>query len=245
MTLASGESLALALESCVKCLGLGMRPSYGDMEVVCECVWRRVFRLCYQRFRRCASRDASHRINLEHRPRAKREKASWGRTEEEYLADFVLIARRSLDDGDYAIFRCHFLLGADWKACCRRFGLSRGNFFHAVYRIERILGRKYRETRPYGIFPLSEYFAPPCDVPLGRKGFGTAEARSTRMLPWTPDDELACIPIPRSCKNPECVEPVFDGEFCSMECARRVRPRLVERAAHAGNSASTSETHAP
>ena len=39
------------------------------------------------------------------------------------------------------IFRYHFLLGADWKLCARKLGIDRGNFFHAVYRIEQKLGR--------------------------------------------------------------------------------------------------------
>ncbi|MCC6342243.1 MAG: hypothetical protein IT166_08595 [Bryobacterales bacterium] len=36
--------------------------------------------------------------------------------------------------------------------------MDRGNFFHAVYRIEQTLGRTFRELRPYALFPLDEYF---------------------------------------------------------------------------------------
>ena len=49
---------------------------------------------------------------------------------------------------NFRIFRFHFLLGADWKLCCRRLNIDRGTFFHAVYRIEQKLGRAYREIRP-------------------------------------------------------------------------------------------------
>jgi hypothetical protein len=36
--------------------------------------------------------------------------------------------------------------------------MDRGNFFHAIYRIERILGRAFSEIQPYPLYPLDEYF---------------------------------------------------------------------------------------
>jgi hypothetical protein len=53
------------------------------------------------------------------------------------------------------------LLGADWKLCSRKLGIDRGNFFHAVYRIEQKLGRVFRELEPYPLFPVDEYFNGP------------------------------------------------------------------------------------
>ena len=41
-------------------------------------------------------------------------------------------------------------MGADWKLCCRQLGMDRGNFIHAVYRIEQELGRVFAELEPYG-----------------------------------------------------------------------------------------------
>jgi hypothetical protein len=84
--------------------------------------------------------------------------STWGRKDEEYIADFELIARRSLDDYENRLFRYHFLLGAGWRLCTRKLELDRGNFYHAVYRIEQKLGRAFRETLPYPLFPLDEYF---------------------------------------------------------------------------------------
>ena len=74
------------------------------------------------------------------------------------MADFCLISRRVLDPADHQVFRFHFLLGANWKLCCRRLNMDRGNFFHAVYRIEQQLGRAFSEMQPYSLFPLDEYF---------------------------------------------------------------------------------------
>ena len=66
--------------------------------------------------------------------------------------------RRTLTDEQYRLFKYHFLLGADWKLCCRQLKIDRGNFFHAVYRIESTLGRTFRELQPYSMYPLDEYF---------------------------------------------------------------------------------------
>jgi hypothetical protein len=75
------------------------------------------------------------------------------------MADFCLVSRRVLDEADHRVFRAHFLLGANWKLCCRQLNMDRGNFFHAVYRIEQQLGRAFAELEPYPLFPLDEYFS--------------------------------------------------------------------------------------
>jgi hypothetical protein len=100
------------------------------------------------------------RISLE--PHAGRSRpGTWGRKDEEYIADFTLVARRTLTEEEHRLFRYHFLLGADWKLCSRKLGMDRGNFFHAVYRIEQKLGRVFRELEPYPLFPLDDYFHGP------------------------------------------------------------------------------------
>ncbi len=83
----------------------------------------------------------------------------WSRKEEEYMADFDLVARRHLDAVHYKIFRYYFLLGADWKLCARKMGIDRGRLYHAVYRIEEKLGRAFAELEPYPLYPPREYFA--------------------------------------------------------------------------------------
>jgi hypothetical protein len=83
----------------------------------------------------------------------------WSRKEEEYMADFDLIARRHLDRTHYQTFRFHFLLGASWKICCGRLGLDRGNFYHTVYRIEEQVGGAIVALEPYSLYPPRDYFA--------------------------------------------------------------------------------------
>jgi len=75
------------------------------------------------------------------------------------MADFCLVAKRTLDRDEHRVFRFHFLLGADWKLCCRQLPMDRGTFFHCVYRIEKKLGRIFAELKPYPLYPVADYFA--------------------------------------------------------------------------------------
>jgi len=152
------ETLALAQQSCSHCYGLGLRPGRGGVSTPCNCVFRAIFRACYARFRQCASKEKYiSRVSLEANPGRQR-KSVWGMKNEEYIADFCLISRRTLSEYEYALFKFHYLLGADWKLCSRKMNLDRGTFFHEAYRIEQKLGRTFRELQPYGLFPLDEYF---------------------------------------------------------------------------------------
>lgn len=163
------ETLALAQQSCTYCLGLGLRPGRGG-SIPCNCVFRAIFRACYSQFRQLASDEGylmrTHAYDAVYSTPARGSRMSCGipkkrktgNTTAEYIADFALIAKRALSADEYLLFKFHFLLGADWKLCCRRLRMDRGNFFHAVYRVEQKLGRAFRETRPYPLFPCDEYF---------------------------------------------------------------------------------------
>jgi hypothetical protein len=152
------ETLALAQQSCTHCYGLGLRPGRAGVSTPCNCVFRAIFRACHARFRQCASKEKYiSRVSLEANPGRQR-RSVWGLKNEEFMADFCLVSRRTLDENQYKIFTNHFLLGADWKLCCRKLGMDRGAFFHEVYRIEQKLGRTFRELEPFALFPLDEYF---------------------------------------------------------------------------------------
>ncbi|WP_321471077.1 hypothetical protein [uncultured Paludibaculum sp.] len=119
----------------------------------CKCVLRAIFKACHDRFRSIveSERDGSP---------IKTAPLTWSRVREEYCADFLLLAKRTLTPAEHKLFTYHFLLGADWKLCTRRLGVDKGTFFHAVYRIQAKLGRVYAETEPYALYPLDEYFSP-------------------------------------------------------------------------------------
>ena len=152
------ETLALAQQSCTYCYGLGLRPGRAGASTPCNCVFRAIFRACYARFQKCASKEKYiSRVSLESNP-GRHRKSVWGLKNEEYIADFCLVSRRTLSASHYRLFKYHFLLGADWKLCCRKLNLERGAFFHEIYRIEQKLGKTFRELEPHALFPLDEYF---------------------------------------------------------------------------------------
>lgn len=155
------DTIALAMQKCARCHGLGLRTSAKRGNVPCNCVLRAIFRACYARFRYCVEKEKyMSQASLE-RIGGKENRLCWGRKDEEYIADFCLVSRRILNEMEHKVFKYHFLLGADWRLCTRKLGMDRGNFFHMVYRIEQKLGKAFRELEPYALYPLDEYFHGP------------------------------------------------------------------------------------
>ena len=136
-----------------------MRASRGHTTAPCNCVLRAIFRICYRKFKECAVYERYlTNVDLDFMP-GKDGRASYGRKNEEYIADFCNLSKRCLTATEHKIFRYHYLLGADWILCCRKLQMDRGSFFHIIYRIEQRLGRVFRELQPYGLYPVDEYFS--------------------------------------------------------------------------------------
>lgn len=149
------ELIGLALPACAHCGGTGLRSAEG----VCLCVERRVFKIVMQRYRDIVEGEQFIApLSLENAGTGPKGIVRVGRPHEEFLADVCLIAKRTLDPLEHAIFKFHYLLGADWKLCSHRLGIERGECFHAFYRVEAKLGRAFRTTQPYALFPLDAYF---------------------------------------------------------------------------------------
>ena len=154
------ETIGLASAACVFCRGLGLRKTpIKEESRPCGCVFRAIFRACFVRYRNCVERAGiTSNLTLDHAegPTGNR---FWGRRNEEYIADFELTSRRSLNTDEYEVFKWHFLYGADWKVCIDKIGVDKGTFFHRVYVLQEKLGRVFREMLPYALFPLDEYFS--------------------------------------------------------------------------------------
>jgi hypothetical protein len=175
------ETLALAMHNCTQCHGSGLRLGRKGALAPCNCVLRSIFRICYRQFISCVTQERELSvISLEPHTGPTRS-YTWGRKDEEYIADFCLVSRRTLDDLEHRVFRYHFILGADWRLCSRKLGIERGSFFHALYRIEQKLGRTFRELEPYPLFPLDEYYFGP-----SRTNAGLGRARILEMQPAVP-----------------------------------------------------------
>jgi hypothetical protein len=173
-------AIGIAKMSCTFCQGNGTRLIRHGREVACNCAFRAAFRACFNRFRECSAHGAhASTVSLELMP-GRKGRCTYSRKSEEYMADFCLVSRRVLSEFDHKVFRYHFLLGADWKLCCRQLQIDRGTFFHTIYRIEEQLGRTFAELQPYPLYPLDEYF-------------GSMVHKSGRQF-----DNLRSMPLPLS-----------------------------------------------
>lgn len=177
---------------------MGVRAGMRGKETPCDCVFRAIFRICHARFRRCIQSEPhmswSHnerRIRSGNGSAAGRSlsaasgrpvRARYGYPDQEYMADFLAIAKRVLGERtrEHRVFRWHFLYGADFRLVNRKLGRPPGDriVFHDFYRIEARLGRAFAECEPYGLYPLDEYFG---GAVRGRK----AEIQTGIALPAT------------------------------------------------------------
>ncbi len=152
------DTIGIANHDCTHCHGLGLRGGRMGETQPCHCVLRNIFRMCYRKFRNLVQQEKRmSRVTLESAG-AQCRKTIWSRKDEEYVADFLGVAKRTLDEGEHRVFRFYHLLGADWNLCCDRLGMDKGTFFHEVYRVEKKLGRVMRELQPYALFPVDQYY---------------------------------------------------------------------------------------
>lgn len=154
------ETLGLASVKCPHCEGKGLWLEGGKPPEPCKCVLRKIFRLCYARFAECAVASVEGtRCSLENAAYQDLP-GTFSRKNEEYAADFMLIAKRTLSPEENRVFRYRYVLGADWGLCCRKLKIDKGRFYHVIYNIQQKLGRVFRELEPYSLYPLEEYFSP-------------------------------------------------------------------------------------
>jgi hypothetical protein len=152
------DLVALAMETCTACQGYGVRTSHNRSLTTCKCVYRSIFRICYERFRVSLERKETIGRPVLERSSSTQTRMNWARKHEEYVADFLLVTKRSLTEEEYRIFNYHFLLGANWKLCCRKMKVDKGTFFHSLYRIMVKLGAIYVGLEPYALYPVHDYF---------------------------------------------------------------------------------------
>ena len=174
------DTLSIADHRCSICHGLGLRGGRLDANQPCNCTLRAIFRACYQKFQVCAVKEKTLTTVTFDGASPRSRRAVWGRKDEEYVADFMLVAKRSLNRAEHRLFRFHYLLGADWRLCCRRLNVDKGQFFHAVYRVEEKLGRIFRELRPYPLYPVDEYFN---NLTLEHRAIRTINQRTNILRP--------------------------------------------------------------
>jgi hypothetical protein len=122
-------------------------------------VYRAIFRACYRRFRECVALGAHTNPITWERCGGPSGYRAYSRKREEFMADFCLVSLRTLEEVEKPVFRYHYLLGGDCRACCLRLKIDRGTYFHHLYDIEARLGRIFAELAPYSLYPVAEYFS--------------------------------------------------------------------------------------
>jgi hypothetical protein len=138
-------------------------------------VLRAIFKACHRKFESvakspkgagivCLDRTGSGRINHMY----------FSRKSEEYTADFYLMCRRTLTPAEWTIFKFRYLLGADTALCARRLATTVQALSVRCYHIEVKLGYAFRDTVPFGLWPLDQYFS---DTVRGEKVAPTVPAR--------------------------------------------------------------------
>ena len=157
-------AIGLAPVSCALCSGTGQCFGVRGRLRPCACVARAVCRICLLRYDECrAMQGGNGGVSYEQTERGRSLVRFYGMRREEYIADVELTARRVLLPEEWSLFELHMLRKLTWRACCPTLRLDRGNFFHAVYRIETKLGLAFGALEPYSLLP-GEYFggrAPP------------------------------------------------------------------------------------
>lgn len=151
---------------CSHCRGVGVVASYNFSRCrVCGCVWRKVFRSCFGKYKSLDDRGMSvMRITIRG--------ISYTMPGAEFRADFEIICRRTISElsQDSGIVKdawyFYHMMGLDWKWAVQNVNhyhpstpIDRGNFFHYVHKIEQICGRALYETKPFGLYPSGKYFA--------------------------------------------------------------------------------------
>jgi hypothetical protein len=137
----------------------------------CACVCRRVFQVCYRRFRVCAEADGFARlVTFRENRRGVERHLMWIRRNEDYCADFQASARRALSPQLYRVFRFYHLLGAAAELVARRLSISRSVLYGVVAEIEERVGRELALMQPYSLYPPRAY--------LGSTAHGPWRARA-------------------------------------------------------------------
>lgn len=155
------ETRSLSAHGCRLCFGEGIiwRWKRVVKSYVCVCVLREIFRQCLAHYHICRIGTDSDVLAIRtHISRF----GGWSLPNQEYCADFLLLARRTLREVDYLLFRLHCCNGSHWKECARELGIDRAMFFRKLYLVEQRLGYAMHGLKPYALHPIDGYFYGSC-----------------------------------------------------------------------------------
>src|SRR5260370_25145862 len=97
------ETLALAMHHCTQCHGSGLRLVRKGALAPCNCVLRSIFRICYNRFIKCTTEEGYFGCPSVEPQLGRARPTTWGRKDQEYMADFCLVSRRTLTESEHRL----------------------------------------------------------------------------------------------------------------------------------------------
>lgn len=148
--------LALSSPSCHNCHGVGSYLA-NNHPVVCNCVLRSVFRRTLSKYREFQLAVPWLRLNVGH------DATAYSFPTVEFIADFERVANATLHGLEAFVMRYHFYRGFQWRECISIFThrhhvkVDRGLFFHAIYRVEQKLGRRFLLSPGAELYPVGKY----------------------------------------------------------------------------------------
>jgi hypothetical protein len=179
------DTLALASLNC-QCAGLGLVRGPRGENSPCLCVFRKVFRICWNRYRfgRLEQMERGAPIvNIAGLGRrARRQPGAFSFTLECYLADFTLVAKRVLSADEFRFFSAAYLSGVDPKLAHGAVNMTRAQFMYVCKGMEPRLGRAFLECEPFSLLP-DQYFTRPAPGTLTPALPGFKPARYRPLVP--------------------------------------------------------------
>lgn len=175
-----GEIRALAKARCETCMGLGQRLNLktGQPQGPCRCAIFRLFRICHNKYRDCGR-------NMEHYSAVSFTRTgggpggrNFGRKNEEYRADFFLIASRTLRRGtaEHRFFKIRYIEDNGRAETQRALHLTRAEYDRLDDRVVYAAGKAFMTNEPSTIYPFDSYFSTiihrdiPANIPASDEG---------------------------------------------------------------------------
>lgn len=159
----TSQYFSLSQALCPTCKGEGTKGRVRLEPTPCECVKRKAFRCCLEKYRGCQILPDTNMsvigVNDGMNSRGQSRRVVFGFRNTEFVADFDLAARRTLDKREQLVLRLYHMEGLQWRLCAKRAGVKEPEFFRYLGRVEAKLGGAFMQLKPYPLYPLHVYFS--------------------------------------------------------------------------------------
>lgn len=144
-----------AKKNCPVCEGTG---DSGDGLTVCDCALKAVFDTCLDTYEHIQPYSSG----------VARKGSHLSRPNEEFRADFELLAKRALKSQPVLLetFLLYHVACVETLQCCAELGVNQGTLYQRICRIKVECGRAFIGGGEDGIYPVCNYFGDPPQKPI-------------------------------------------------------------------------------